>query len=708
MNEDVLREGLARVSKDPILVERAARELAAALGDTDQAEVHPLLHRLLQDERWDLLFDSFYQVMPFGTGGRRGPVGIGPNRINPRTITLSVQGHVDYLRQRFGNAPLRVVVAFDVRRYQDLRKVYPQDMPNPLLGLTSRDLARMSAEVYAANDLEVHMWDPDGDIFPSTPELSFAIRRLGAHGGLNVSASHNHPDDNGGKFYNDRGGQEVPPHDEAMVDAVERVVKVRRMAYTDAIGQGRIHLIGPKMRDAYLALNLSLRRLPDVPRTPVVFTNLHGVGDGTTGALLERAGFDVHYVQSQRSHDGSFPGVPFQAPNPEIPASMQAAIPIADRVGSDLILSCDPDADRIGAMARDAAGGWRFLVGNELSCIVCAYLSEGGAANKVAVRTEVTTGLFDLIAQAAGATVVNHLMVGCKYIAQIIEQLEAEGRLGDWLMGTEESHGFLLTPEVRDKDGAGVGLILAELAAREKQRGGSLVSYLDAIYTRFGYVHNGQVPLVMRGASGRANILGIQASLRERPLTAVAGMAVVSFLDRQDPEGVLGPILSETDRASRNVLVFHLEGGHRVIIRPSGTEPKTKIYIEVRGTPLPEGSSASDLAAEIERCARVAQYVGEDFVGQALARIGLRLPRAALAINGLVEVGDRLDFIETVLPELRTRLTGGEDAARARAWLRERIARYGKDATELVRQGFDAWVAELPSEEQTTLRQVYG
>lgn len=700
--------GFRAVSNDAELIQRAANALLATLDDARQAAYHPILLRLIADGEWDQLFDSFYQVMPFGTGGRRGPVGIGPNRINPFTITQSVQGHVNYLRERFPEGDLSVVVAFDVRRYQDLRGLYPKDLDNPLLGLTSRDLARMSAEVYAANGVKVHMWDPAGEVFPSTPELSFAIRRLGAHGGLNVSASHNHPDDNGGKFYNDRGGQEVPPHDEAMVDAVEKVGEIRTRPFAGAVADGTITLLGPELREAYLSLNLGLSRDPAPAGSKVVFTNLHGVGDGTTGALLERAGFEVHFVDSQRAHDGSFPGVPFQAPNPEIPASMQAGCRLADEVGATLVLSCDPDADRIGAMCKDTRdGSWRFLVGNELSCIVCAYLLEAGGDGRVVVRTEVTTSLFDTIAEAAGASTVSDLMVGCKYIARVIEQLEAKGELGRYLMGTEESHGFLLTPHIRDKDGAGVGLLLAQLAAREAAGGGSLVTYLEGLYARYGYVYNTQLPLVMRGAAGRARIVGLQQELRQAPPTAIGGFEVEEFLDRQDPQGPLGPIVSETDRASRDVLVFHLAGGHRVIIRPSGTEPKTKIYMEIRGEALGAGASPEALSAEGARCADIARRVGADFVDQALGTIGMKLPPAALFINGLVEVGDRLDFIEAVLPELRSR--AGKDAPAAlRAWLDGRIKGYGKDARELVRAGFEAWLLGIPEGERAELKAIYG
>lgn len=704
---NALRAGLASVSKNEALVSLALANLLQTLDDPRQVDTRPMLVKLIETQAWDLLFDSFYQVMPFGTGGRRGPVGLGPNRINPHTITLSVQGHVDYLKAQFPGTDLKVVVAFDVRHYRDLRGLYPTDVPNPLLGLTSQDLARMGAEVYAANGVKVHIWDPRGDIFPSTPELSFAIRQLSAHGGLNVSASHNHPDDNGGKFYNERGGQEIPPYDERMVTSVEAVEEVKRGDFDAAMAAGQIHLIGPEMREKYIDLNLSLMRNPKGPKTKVVFTNLHGVGDGTTGALLESAGFNVHYVPSQRPHDGAFPGVPFRAPNPEIPASMGKATELADTIDAGLVLSCDPDADRIGAMVKTQGGDWRFMKGNELSCITAAYLLEGGGKDKILVRTEVTTGLYDLIAEGSGATVVNHLMVGCKYIAKVIEDLEARGELDRYLMGTEESHGFLLTPEIRDKDGGGVGLLLAELHAREAAEGRTLLDYLETQFKRFGYVLNDQASLVMRGAVGRQRILDIQESLRSTPPKSIGGYKVVEFLDRQDPKGILGPIVSHTDSASRNVLVFHLQGGHRLIIRPSGTEPKTKLYVEVRGQSLGDSAGAAELKAAQETCRALRDTLVADFVAQALGRIGMDLPKAALSINSLVEVTDRVDFINTVLPALRAKVKAGEEDGAIHTWLKGRVASYGSDALDLVRGGFEAWLTTIPTAEHEALRRVY-
>jgi len=667
--------------------------------EVDELEPYrPVLERLIEDQRWDLLMDSFYQVMPFGTGSRRGAVGIGPNRFNPYSLGTSVQGHVDYLRDLFGDdAALRVVVAFDVRQYQDLREMYPADVPNPVRGWSSKDFARLAAEVYAANGVEVHMYDPAGDAFMSTPELSFAIRELQAHGGLNVSASHNHPDDNGGKFYNVHGGQEVPPHDERMVSIVEKVETYEAMPFADAVAQGKVILMGPEMHRAYLDLNLAFARYPEQRDLRIVFSNLHGIGDLTAGEILREAGFDVHLVPSQAAHDGSFPGVPFRAPNPEYASSLEPATELADELDADLVLACDPDADRIGGLGRRADGSWRFFTGNELSCLVCDALLDGREGPAVVVTTEVTTGLFSRIAQSYGATVVNHLLVGCKYIAEIVRGLEEEGRLDEFVMGTEESHGFLLSPRIRDKCGGGVALVLAELAAVEKANGSTLVDRLERLYKRHGLVRNSQVPLVMQGAAGRKKIETIQATLRANPPQELAGSPVTAFFDRRDPEGVFGPIKSGTDAASRDVLVFHIGESERVIIRPSGTEPKTKIYVEVIGDPV--GEDAPDGALE-EAAAVVAARSHElevSITDAALTAVGISLPPYAFRMSPLVSIEHRVHFCEEFLPEFARRVAGNEPC---REWIDEQLRPYGKDARALVQGSFDAFLAQVRADSE--------
>lgn len=655
-----------------------------------------LLQSLVDRAAWDSLLDGFHRVLPFGTGGRRGAVGLGPNRINPWTVGTSVQGHIAFLRDRFGDAPLSVVVAADVRIFQDLRGTFPPGLENPLLGMRSVDLAAQAACIYAANGVDVHLLPPDSPRFLSTPELSFAIRRLGAQGGMNVSASHNHPDDNGGKFYTELGAQEVPPHDERMVDLVSAVDHVATISWADAIATGRVHLLDGTLHSAYLDEVAGVLRGSE-RGARIVFTNLHGIGDLTAGEALERAGFEVHYVPEQRAHDGLFPGVQFRAPNPEYPSALVPAVALAKKLGADLVLGTDPDADRIGAMAPDPAdpdGPWRFFTGNELSALVAAARFRGAGPGKIGVKTEVTTSLFSRVIRAAEGQVVEHLLVGCKYIAGVLLDLETtgvsgdvSGRLEDVLIGTEESHGFLLALDIRDKDSAAPALVLAELASEQKAAGSDLVSALNDLYRAHGAVANVMVPLVMEGAAGRKRIAEIQEGLRAAPPKQIGGRAVTGFADRRDEAGVFGPIVSGTDRAARNVLAFALGDDHRLVIRPSGTEPKTKIYVEA----IHAVGADDDLATVLATAHADAEALGRDFVKQALGIVGLDLPPVGAACSYLLPVESRTRFASEVLPAAVQRARDGADAAAVRSFLLDEVGSWLGDGLAVCVGGYRLW-----------------
>ncbi len=655
---------------------------------------------LVDAGRWDVLLDSFYQVLPFGTGGRRGTVGVGPNRFNPWTLGSSVQGHARWLRRTFGDRRLSVVLSYDVRVFQDARGQLASGIANPVLGLSSRAFAEIAAEVYAAADIEVHI--PPPGVYLATPELSFAIRHLGADGGLIISASHNPPDDNGGKIYDAQGGQAVPPQDEEVANQVEGIVHVARMPLDRARAAGLIHEISPDVHEAYLAANLACSLKPDARSARIVFTGLHGLGRQTAGEVLERAGFDLSIEPTQASYDGGFPNVPFRAPNPEVPRSMAAACEHADKVGADIVMACDPDADRLGLMVRHplsrsgtaTATSWRFFSGNEIAALACDYvIANGGRPHPLVIQTEVTSGLLSRVARSGGARVIDHLLVGFKYIGDALQQLEEHGefagvsaRLEDFALGAEESHGLLVTPAVRDKDAAGGALIIAELASLEKDQGRSLVDTLDALWRRVGYVKNLLKSAVMQGAEGRARIEAIMARFRTSPPREIGGRVVTAFHDRRDEDGVFGPIKSGTDRASRNVLVWELGEDARVVLRPSGTEPKAKVYVEVAGR------RGAELATEIPRVDAEAARLAEDFVLLMLRAVDLELPAWALRTSDLVAIEHKLDFATAVLPDLDARFAQGEDPAAVGQWLDRRIAPYGRDARQLVVDAVRAWV----------------
>jgi phosphoglucomutase/phosphomannomutase len=711
---DTLARGFANLSVATHHKQTALRTIAQWLEDEPFAAYRPQLQWLIEQQRWSLLLDSFYRMLPFGTGGRRGPVGIGINRFNPWTLASSVQGHVAYLQEQYPQQELSVVIAYDVRIFHDLRGLYNPALPNPLLGLTSRDLAWVAAGVYTANGVRVHMLPEDTTTYISTPELSFTIRHLHATAGLNISASHNHPDDNGGKFYNDRGGQEVPPYDEAMAKKVEHVEHVKMFDATNAKATGLISWIAPDLHHAYVALNVSQTLQPKARQARVVFTPLHGTADTTVGAVLQQAGFEMHLVAEQATHDGTFPAVPFRAPNPEVPDAMQLGIELARQQQADAVLACDPDADRIGVCSRTVNETYRFLTGNEIAVVVTHYKLEqlqrlGRLPQRpLVIKTEVTTELLRPITEHFDGTLIGNLLVGFKYHANVLDQLEREGHFGsiyatldDFIIGVEESHGILVTHEIRDKDAAGAALLLAELAALQRQQGATLLDYLDAIYMRYGYYANLLTSMVMTGAEGLANIEKIQHTLRQQPPGQVAGYAVTQMIDHWDETGVHGPFVSETDRASRNMLVFFLENGARVIIRPSGTEPKNKIYLEVPAPPVDPPGSREALARSKAETDAVAQQIADDFTRQMLAIIGVSLPDYALRLSSLLSLDRRLDFVENFIPGFERYVQawcqGQRTQQEVSQWIDTHLASYGKDARGLV---CDALAAYLHAERQ--------
>src|SRR5579884_3595015 len=404
------REGLQTVPVERQVREQALRYLGQWLTDPAFSAYRPQLDWLIQNQQWTGLLDRFYQILPFGTGGRRGAVGIGPNRMNLWTLGASVQGHCEYLRERFpGLDRLRVVLAYDVRRFEDVRRQYNPDLPNPVLHLSSRAFAEHAACVYAANGIEPFILPPDSPFYLATPELSFAIRYLGAHGGLNISASHNPPDDNGGKFYDERGGQPVPPDDQIMADLVDQVTTIRTLPWTEAVRTGRVQFLDRSPHQAYIDLTLrqSLVPAPRFDEIQVVFTPLHGVGSMTALEALTRAGFRVTPVAEQMQPDGRFPNVT-KTPNPEVPESMDRAEALARSIEADLVLATDPDADRLGAMAPGGQGGWRFITGNEIAALLThfklAQLAQRGElpGSPIVITTEVTTRLVSRIAHHFG------------------------------------------------------------------------------------------------------------------------------------------------------------------------------------------------------------------------------------------------------------------------------------------------------------------
>jgi phosphoglucomutase/phosphomannomutase len=634
--------GFRAVNGDEALTDQAGKYLRQWLTQPEFADYRPQLDWLIETRQWAGLLDRFYQILPFGTGGRRGAVGIGPNRMNRWTLGASVQGHCEYLKERFpGVLPLKVVVAYDVRRFEDQRRSYNPDLPNPVLHLTSKDLAHHAVCVYAASGVHSHILPEASPRYLATPELSFAIRHLAAHGGLNISASHNPPDDNGGKFYDERGAQPVPPEDQIMAELVDQVTAIKLLPWKEAVRTAKVHFLDDSVHRAYVDLcrKQSLVRPPRRDEMKIVFTPLHGVGGMTALEVLREQGFHVLPVEEQMTPDGQFPNVT-QAPNPEVPAALDLAEDLARECRADLVIATDPDADRVGAMcprcqsAKDVR--WRYVTGNELCALLVHFklrrLAEEGMLpnSPIVVKTLVTTGMVSRIARAFGAQLVDNLLVGCKYIGDVLWQLEQNGRFeevqgtpADFVIGCEESHGFLLTPQIRDKDAASAALLLAELALDCKRQGSFLGDYLDNLSRRFGYFCNLLVPLVMPGLEGKQNMARMMEQLRSAPPREIGGMPVTAVTDLRDEDNWLGPLKGATDLAARNFLVFTLGGkgtfAGRISLRPSGTEPKAKAYVEVCSSPCPAHAAESDWLQTCQQVDTLARQIADRFVADSLA-----------------------------------------------------------------------------------------
>ena len=633
-------QGFQTVDADPAFRERATAFLKQWLGGAEFAAYRPQIEWQITAGKWADLLDAFYQVLPFGTGGRRGAVGIGPNRMNLWTLGASVQGHSDYLKARFpGNTDLRVALAYDVRQFEDKRKVYNPALPNPVLHLSSRDFAQFAARVYAANGVHAHILPADSPRFLATPELSFIIRQLHGHGGLNVSASHNPPDDNGGKFYDERGGQPVPPDDQIMSDFVDQVSTIKSVPWADAARSGQVLFLDDSTHRGYIELcrRQSVGIPPRGDEFRLVFTPLHGVGSMTVMEALQAAGFKPIPVPEQMAPDGQFPNVT-KTPNPEVRECLDRAEVVARAHKAHLVIATDPDADRIGGLAcrtPDGDGDYRFLTGNEI-CVMVAHfklsqLAKAGSlpAAPIVVTTEVTTSMVGRIGRHFNAQVVENLLVGFKYIADVLWHLETtgiyedvSGTPADFVLGCEESHGLQTTADLRDKDAGGAAVLLAEMALEQKRQGRSVPDYLDALARQFGYFRNEVLNLIMTGIEGRSNMTRMLDALRKIPPKPIGGLAVTNVEDLRNEAGRMGPLKGATDAASRNVLIFRLGETAKVVLRPSGTEPKAKAYLEVRSAPWKPGVTGEDWDAACQEIDRLAQRIATDFLAQALSTVG--------------------------------------------------------------------------------------
>ena len=532
----------------------------------------------LLDAGADALNDAFYQDLDFGTGGLRGIMGVGTNRINKYTLGAATQGLANYLNAQFPNEQVSVAIAHDSRH-------------------NSKPFARQVAEVLSANSIKVYLYE---DLRP-TPALSFAIRHLNCQSGIVLTASHNPPAYNGYKVYWSDGGQLVPPHDKAVISEVRAVAPgaVNYDAKPDLI-----EMIGDAVDQAYLAevkkLSLSEGGKEDLS---VVFTSIHGTSITLVPPALENAGFKkVSIVEEQATPDGAFPTV--KSPNPEEAEALDMALKQAEDIGADMVIGTDPDADRVGIAVRNLEGEMELLNGNQAASVLIYYLLERWKekgkldGNQFVAKTIVTTDLISSIAKAYDVP-CPECLTGFKWIADIIRKHEGQAT---FIGGGEESYGYMIGDFVRDKDAVASAVLLAETAAYAKAQESSFYEMLVDVYHKFGFYLEKLVSLKREGMKGQEEIAQMMQDFRTKTPATIAGEKVLEVLDYQSSEHryTSDGRIESIELPKSNVVQFVTDKGTKITARPSGTEPKIKFYVSVNSR-LDDKAEFAVMKANLER-----------------------------------------------------------------------------------------------------------
>jgi phosphomannomutase len=553
LDEAVAQERLSSAAADNIRV---------WLTEPRYREYAPEVLEHIRSAEWQRLDDVFWTIIPFGTGGRRGRMyAIGSNAINDRTIGESAQGLANYVKQAVGGTNLSCALAYDTRHQ-------------------SRHFAELCAEVMAANGFKV--WFLDG--YRSTPELSFAVRHKRCSCGLMVTASHNPPSDNAVKAYWSTGGQLLPPHDRGVIERVLSVEGIARVPFAQALSEGRVEFCQREVDEEYVG-QVRLLSLPGPRQLNILYSPMHGVGASSVVPVLQAAGFsDIELFAPHAEPDGDFPNVIEHVANPENPATFDAMIEHAKQNGADLVLSTDPDADRLGCAARCKVGGdeWRVFTGNQIGALLCEHVLEGRkyagnlSPRHYVVKTLVTTEMIRRIADSYGVTTYGELQVGFKWIGGLIDEIGPDR----FLLGCEESHGFLAGTYARDKDAAVGALMLAELAARAKAAGQTLHDKLDSLYWQHGCHAERTISKTMPGSEGMARMRALMAGLRESPPKSLGGHKIRQARDYLRQTVTTSSGQQALDGSRGDMIIFDLAAeGNYVAVRPSGTEPKVKFYL---------------------------------------------------------------------------------------------------------------------------------
>ncbi len=550
------------------------------------------LQQLIDSGNVTQLTDSFYKNLEFGTGGMRGELGIGSNRMNRYTVGAATQGLANYLNKVFEGQEIKVAIAYDSRNY-------------------SPEFGQIAADILSANGITVYLYKA----LRPTPQLSFTVRELGCNAGIVITASHNPREYNGYKVYWKDGSQVVAPHDKNIVAEVNAITNVKDIKFRGV--KKRIKSIGEALDKKYLkavkSIAVSPRTIKKQKDLKIVFSPIHGTGITMVPAALAQLGFEnVTVVEAQATPDGNFPTVVY--PNPEEKEAMTMALELAKKIDADLVIATDPDSDRVGMGIKNPEGEWELLNGNQAASLIIYYLLKAWkkagklTGKEFVAKTIVTTDLIDAMAEKAGVKCYNTL-TGFKYIAQVIREKEGQET---FIGGGEESYGYLIGDKVRDKDAIASCAMIAELTAFAKQKGISLFDFLSEMYKQFGFYYEGLVSVTKKGKTGAEEIQQMMADFRANPPKSIAGSKVIRMddyksLQRKDfktgevteiPGGKLGI-------ENSNVLQFFTADGTKFTCRPSGTEPKIKFYIGVKGKLKNKSEFSSTLASLKEKVASI-------------------------------------------------------------------------------------------------------
>ncbi len=507
--------------------------------------------------------DAFYRNLEFGTGGLRGIMGVGTNRVNKYTIGMATQGFANYLKKTYPNQEIKVSIGHDSRN-------------------NSRFFAETTANVFAANGIKVFLFEA----LRPTPELSFSIRHLGCHAGVVCTASHNPKEYNGYKAYWNDGGQLVPPHDKNVIKEVEAITSVDEVLWEG--GANNITLMGAEMDHAYLQMVKGLSVYPDVIAAQhdlkIVYTPIHGTGITLVPEVLKAFGFtNVTVVQEQAVPDGNFPTVIY--PNPEESETMSIGLQKAKAMDADILLGTDPDADRVGIGVKNHKGEWVLMNGNQTAVLAFAYMIEArktkgiAQSNDMVISTIVTTNMINEVAKQNQVACYN-VLTGFKWIAELIKEKEGKE---NYVIGGEESFGLMIGDKIRDKDAVSAVALMCEMAAYEKAKGRTLFDKMIELYMQYGFYYENLISITKKGMNGQKEIADMMENYRNQPPSYIDGSPVVTLLDYELQKGknLITGEEWKIDLPKSNVLQFITEDGSKISARPSGTEPKIKFYFSV-------------------------------------------------------------------------------------------------------------------------------